>query len=335
MKKYLVIILIICSQKIQAQDIHFSQLNSSKMMLNPAFTGFIEEDIRLEAKHRSQWITPANPYITTLISLDGKIKNKKESKEDVLAIGGVMMNDNVSDGALESNYFTLNLAYHKILNKNNSLDVLTFGSGVTYGETRLDESLLTFDEQFDVNGFSRLLPNGEQFISPKQANFSISSGLIYSRTASSYKVTIGVGGFNLNKPNLSFLDNSQQQIDRRFVFHSDLSIALNELMHINVNAMYQMQGQSKETLVGGYLNLGFAKKSSLNIGAYHRINESIIPYFGLNLKNVGFGISYDVTTSSLKSAQTKPQTFEASLFFKLMKNKDKNNLNPTEIVKTK
>ena len=62
--------MLICSQKLQAQDVHFSQLNSFKMMLNPAFTGAMFEDMRFEAKHRSQWVTPANPYTTSLISFD-------------------------------------------------------------------------------------------------------------------------------------------------------------------------------------------------------------------------------------------------------------------------
>lgn len=328
MKKYLIFLILICFQQLQAQDIHFSQLNSYKMMLNPAFTGVMSEDIRMEAKHRSQWYTPTNPYTTTLVSLDSKIGNKDISNDNIFAIGGAMMNDKMSDGAIKSNYFTLNLAYHKILNDTYSKDVLTFGSGVTYGETSLDASMLTFNNQFDGNGFSELLPSGEQFISSKQANFSISSGLIYTRTTTNYKVSLGVGAFNINKPKLSFLDNINQQIDRRFVFHSDVVIEVNENLHFNVNAMYQTQGQSNETLLGGFINLGLEGQTSLNLGIYDRLNESIIPYFGLNLKDIGFGLSYDITTSSLKSNPSKPKTLEISMVFKIKRNKDKYNGKP-------
>jgi type IX secretion system PorP/SprF family membrane protein len=288
-------------------------------MFNPAFTGAIEEDIRLEAKHRLQWITPANPYTTTLVAIDNKFQNKKESNENMLAIGGIMMSDKVNDGALLGNYFSLNLAFHKILNKNKSKDVLTFGSGVTYGESRLDESLLTFDDQFDLNGFSRLIPNGEQFIAYSQSNYSISSGLIYSRSTNNYLFEIGVGAFNINKPKLSILGDITQQVDIRYVYHSDIAIKLNDMAKLNFNGMHQTQGTSKETLVGCYLNLNLMKKASLNLGIYDRLKESFIPYFGINIKDYGFGLSYDITTSSLKTSPKKPQTFEISMVLKIRK----------------
>jgi hypothetical protein len=45
-------------------------------------------------------------------------------------------------------------------------------------------------------------------------------------------------------------------------------------------------------------------------------DNAIIPYVGLNYRDMQFGVSYDLTTSKLNQATRKPNTWELSLIIR-------------------
>jgi hypothetical protein len=47
-----------------AQDIHFSQFYNTPILVNPAFTGFINGNYRFAALYRNQWASVTVPYQT-------------------------------------------------------------------------------------------------------------------------------------------------------------------------------------------------------------------------------------------------------------------------------
>jgi len=49
---------------LKAQDVHFSQFNTSKFTLNPALTGIQEDDFQLHTQRRSQWGSVSDPFKT-------------------------------------------------------------------------------------------------------------------------------------------------------------------------------------------------------------------------------------------------------------------------------
>jgi hypothetical protein len=50
-------------------------------------------------------------------------------------------------------------------------------------------------------------------------------------------------------------------------------------------------------------------------GSWYRFGDALIPYIGLEFGNWRFGASYDVNTSSLKSASNSRGGFEISLIY--------------------
>jgi hypothetical protein len=66
----LMILLFVFMPKLQAQDIHWSQFQSSPLNLNPALSGFFDGDYRFVLNHRNQWKSVTTPYNTFSGSID-------------------------------------------------------------------------------------------------------------------------------------------------------------------------------------------------------------------------------------------------------------------------
>src|SRR5688572_2302476 len=55
-KSIVILMMMLCfSFSLLAQDIHFSQYNSSPMNYNPGLTGFFNGDYRFSSNYRNQW----------------------------------------------------------------------------------------------------------------------------------------------------------------------------------------------------------------------------------------------------------------------------------------
>ena len=70
-KQLLIIILaVIGSFSLSAQDIHFSQFYSSPLNLNPALTGVMNSSVRLVGNYRNQWasVLKNNAFSTYSVS---------------------------------------------------------------------------------------------------------------------------------------------------------------------------------------------------------------------------------------------------------------------------
>ena len=82
MKKIIVIIIsvVVCIFPIHAQDIHFSQYYANPLNLNPALTGYMAGDQRLNINYRNQWARIINPYKTLSVSYDQHFFRKKMTR---------------------------------------------------------------------------------------------------------------------------------------------------------------------------------------------------------------------------------------------------------------
>ena len=106
MKKTLHIVVIILSliytRSLNAQDPSFSQFFSSPLNINPALTANINADWRMISNFRNQWIGPASPYMTGTISYDQKIMQNKiphvETEGNIMGVGGMLMFDYAMSG---------------------------------------------------------------------------------------------------------------------------------------------------------------------------------------------------------------------------------------------
>ena len=74
-KGTLLLLLVLCTARVQAQDAHLSMYDAAPLFLNPAMTGVFQGDWRVHGQYRTQWkAVNFKPYNSALISFDKNYK---------------------------------------------------------------------------------------------------------------------------------------------------------------------------------------------------------------------------------------------------------------------
>ena len=93
-----------------AQDIHFTQFDAAPLVINPAFTGMFDGQVRATAIYRNQWASVTVPYVTYGAAVDLPIYTDKNG--DYLAAGLQLYKDQAGDGNLSNFTGMASIAYH-------------------------------------------------------------------------------------------------------------------------------------------------------------------------------------------------------------------------------
>jgi len=326
MKKTLLLLTVIASViTAKAQDPHFSQFFSSPLTLNPAFTGKFDGEWRLAANHRDQWPSIPKAYVTTTASLDFGILKNRIPKGDVFGIGISGLSDQSADAALKLNYGSLSLSYHKALDED-GYNTIGAGFQATYSSAMLDFSKLLFEDQLTTNGFTKPVsdemtnPGPNILNRPNQNYFDFNAGLLYSGSSNGLNnYYLGMSVYHINRPSMSFFSNGIWNLASRLSFHGGGSFPLNDALMVNASAIYQMQNKASEVVFGAalsaLLNGDETNPTNVYFGSWMRLNDAIIPYIGVEINGLRIGASYDVNTSSLKSATASRGGSEFSLIY--------------------
>ncbi len=285
-----------------AQDLHFSQFFNSPLTTNPANTGFIPDaDYRIGAHYRNQWSAVMTvPYKTTSIFGDAQLfRDKLET--GWLGIGGVLLSDVAGSGSLRSTKIYGSVAYHQQLG---SSSLLSAGFNVGWANKRIDQSKLTFPDQFDGKFF-----DGKTFTNATLLNTSVSymdvqAGMNYAYfPQENVYINAGYSIHHVNRPKETFFDDQTNagRIPMRHIGFLNAILKVNERVIINPNAYFTTQAKATELVFGlnGNYNLSETGEKQLVAGLYYRLGDAIAPMVGFETNNVKFTFSYDATLSSL------------------------------------
>ena len=286
-----------------AQDLHFSQFFNNPLLTNPANTGFIPDaDYRLGASYRNQYSNIMSvPYKTMSIYGDAQVfRNKIEN--GWLGLGGVVLRDVAGSGSLTSTKIYGSVAYHQMLGLSS---LLTAGFNLGWANKRIDQSKLTFPDQFDGKFFDGTLPTSVQLLNNNVSYFDMQAGINYAYfpTEDVY-INAGYSIHHVNRPQETFFEkNGANAVDMRHIGFLNGIFKLNENVIVNPNAFYTTQAKSNELVVGmnGAYNLSGDGEKVLIGGLYYRYGDAVVPMVGLEINNIRFTFSYDVTMSSLKN----------------------------------
>ena len=110
--KISVVLFVLSTMIVSAQDIHFTQFYMSPLNLNPALTGVMNCKTRMVANYRNQWaaVLAANAYNTYSVSYDQKIP---VGREDYFGIGGSLWGDVAGESRFGTTQGRLSLSYSK------------------------------------------------------------------------------------------------------------------------------------------------------------------------------------------------------------------------------
>ena len=326
MKKivFLLLLITLVTKNIQAQDPQFSQFFASPLSLNPALTGKFNGDVRVAGNYRNQWPTINDAFITSTISADMPLLQKRLPENNTWGVGIMGMTDQTAGGALNSNYFSLSTAYHISVDQD-GYHQIGVGFQGTYASKILDGTKLHFEDQLDQQG-GWSLPSSES-IAGHQVSlnyFDMNVGLLYNGTTTgANNFYFGTSLYHINSPKESFLGNDQYTLHPRFTVHGGASLPVNTDGYVHFSGLYSRQDNATNIVLGGAYSINVNNndvESPTNVyfGSWVRFNnvtDAIIPYVGLDYGSFTMGLSYDVNISSLKTASQSQGGIEISLVY--------------------
>lgn len=308
-KKYFlgVLLLILFFNLLRSQDIHFSQVNETPLMLSPANTGFFNGYLRAITNYKSQW----NTYNTGAISVDGGLFRSKKHRS-FLGLGLTVFYDEAGVAKLNTTTIQLNGSGLVKIAKRSALS-----AGVAFGSTSSGGSFdkLTYASQFNGNKFE-----GSNDITYRSfTNFDLASGFAYqfSKITSdqdhddvlSFKLAFGA--FHLNKPLQEFGIGSAYSLPVRFAFSLTSNIDLVDTKFtINPTVIYQTQGNLKELFLGTYVKYrmstgtkmtGEMTQNAIGLGLFYRKDDAIVAKLIFDYGDYSIGMAYDFNISAISN----------------------------------
>jgi len=334
MKRSIIIIIIgiISSLKINSQDIHFSQYNNAPLDINPANTGnIINGDYRCILNYKNQWSSIPHAYKTYNFSYD-RILLKKELNSGYLS-GGINILQDVSGETNFSNT-NANISFSYNVPISSTQNII---GGIQAGiiQQAIDESKFKWDNQYiGENGFDQSLPSGENITFNNTLAGDLSGGILWSylnketyMTANNFfHINVGIAGYHLNRPLITFYNNHNNRLYSRYVIHCNSNIGItNTNLSIMPSGILMFQREQKEILVGSLVkyniressqHTNFISASDIAFGGHYRINDAIILEMQFEISGITLGLSYDINISKLKIATQGRGGLELSLIYK-------------------
>ncbi len=313
-----ILLLIITSLSVQAQDPHFSQFFASPLTLNPALTGKFDGTVRVAGNYRNQWPALNNVYTTYTASVDFRIMKNRIPETDTWGVGILALKDQAGGNILTNNYIALSTSYHKSLDED-GFQQIGVGFQGTYGQKRLDQSKLYFEDMLTPFGFTGVTQ--EVFYSENlNVNYlDVNAGILYSgSTNGDNNFYVGASMYHINRPKESFM-GADWSIGTRTTVHAGGYFPIADNVDLHTSGIFQIQNKATETVIGAAAAAAFdpqsAEPANVYVGAWYRLKDAIIPYVGIEFAGFRIGASYDINTSSLRTASQSRGGMELSLIY--------------------
>ena len=293
MKRSVIILFFLFSQFIKAQDVHYSQFEKTKLLINSSLISSQEEDYEIQLQRRSQWSSITIPFNTFSLSFTLKEVYK------TLSLGGTILNDVAGDSHFSTDAFLFSVG-NSVISKNN---LFAFSVQTGFSQRSINYDRLIF---FENEGLENLSFSFFDF------GIGISN---YKKIDSSFAFLIGLSSYHLNKPKQSLTSNDEVVLTPKYIIHSNTYININSKTEI-IPAMYtSLQGQQQEFVIGSGGSYRLNSETRLKTGIYTRMKDAIFITLGMQKENLEVIISYDINTSTLANASDSMGGIEFSISY--------------------
>lgn len=315
-----------------AQDARLSQFYAAPLQTNPAMIGVFDGQSRVVANYRELYasVLQDKPFRTLAASFDMRFR---VSRGDYAGFGLSVMRDEV--GVANFNRVRANLggSYMKQLNGSrysSSNQYLVIGAQLGIGQRGFDWGKLWFTNQFNID---QALVDfgadpGESFDQGKtDVYLDFNAGLLwYALFDNGASFYAGGSLQHINEPNISFLDDMSEKLYSRWVGHAGGELPFTNNLSLLPAVIVMGQGPSFSTTFGG--NFRFTnrdwKEVAIRAGAWGHLSnqleskktlDAMIVTAILEVERWNFGVSYDITVSTLATANNSRGAFELSLIY--------------------
>ncbi len=288
----------------KAQDIFFSQFYASHLALNPALTGFTLGDMQVSTIYRAQQ-NSLIPGYTYAASADYKITRENFSP-DILAVGGMVINDHLNAGEQNSLNILTSGAYHKAIGPDNN-HYAAMGIQLGMLQRKFDPTVHSYHSQWVDHQYDPDASINENFTKEQAFNFDMNLGFLwYSKINELTALYAGGSAYHLHQPKQS-LFGDDARFSRRFIVHGGGRIGLSEEFALVPNVIYMTQNKSKQLVSG--LNFEYYiedASNALRFGTWFRTSDNnLIFSAGFRVQNFQFGISSDFISPVQNVSQTQ------------------------------
>ena len=288
-------------------DPHFSQYYANPLYLNPALTGVIDGDYRATVNFKQQWSALNSSFLTGGASFDMAPKKN-------FAFGATILNQRA--GELDFNYLSaLVSGSYRLRFGMEGLQMVSFGLQAGVINRSFDFSQARFGNQFNpISGYDGGMMSGETLSSQSSLVPDVNAGIMYfdGNPNKSVNVFLGASAAHLTRP-MDRFSGSNSRIPVRFTAHGGARIKASELLDIVPNALFMYQGNTNEVSLGAYAQLNVNPSANILFGGNYRNKDAAIAFVGLQLKNMVFGLSYDINTSTFNRASNSNGGLELSI----------------------
>jgi len=297
--------LLMATNGLQAQDIHFSQFFEAPLLRNPSLAGLFEGDVRVQMVYRDQWNSFTNAYKSG--SLNAEYKMPVGKGDDFLTAGIQLLYDKAGTAGLTSTHIMPALNYHKSLSSNRTT-YLSVGFMGGLVEKNIDRSKVTTNAQYDGVAYNPALADGETFANPKYDYFDGAVGASFNSTFGPEYVNsyfIGLAYHHFNRPRNSFYRNATAALNPKIVASGGLKFHIDENNFFTLQADYSTQGSFNETIAGVLYSYKVGEADApqyiIHGGAFLRWKDAFIPVIKIDYNPFSVALSYDVNVSQLKT----------------------------------
>lgn len=293
---------------LQAQDIHFSQIDVNPVLLNPAYSGFFDGQGRFGITYRNQWASVSSPFQTMTATAEVALKRRRY-QQDGLSLGLMAFNDRAGTLGYGTTAANAILSYYKSLAVGVILSgAIEGGLGVS-GFDPTDATLTDPSEQFSTHSVSYPL---------------LGAGLaLFIQPNDDFYLKLGASGRNLNQPSISFLGDPSIVLPRRYSIYARAEYRAWSDVAIMPLAFVQIQANNTETVVGAdakwFLAEGMNDITTFSAGAHYRMRDAL--YINATLEHNAWliNLSYDINLSKLIPASYTVGAIELTAIYRLNK----------------
>jgi type IX secretion system PorP/SprF family membrane protein len=277
---------------VRAQDVYFSQPYATRLHLNPAFTGLLD-DASITLGYRTQHPTLIGTLQSSQLAADLRLRDQRS------AIGLLVNADRGGSLNLTRLEAGFTYAYHARI----SHDLyVSGGAHAAYGSQRISYGNLLFGDQIDDDGQITGGTSAEPLVYDPVRYFTLGvGGLFYTPNTWG-----GLSLSHVNQPKVGVTDDSQ--LPFRLAVHGGykhyfLKTTVKREYHeisLAPAATYTYQGGSQRLEVGAY-----GTATPIVVGAFWRgaipgpnqAQQSLVALVGLAWNGFRLGYSYDVGIS--------------------------------------
>jgi type IX secretion system PorP/SprF family membrane protein len=295
----------------KAQDFVLSQPFAAAQYLSPASVGNGVFDQRIQSNFRTESIGGTNYARNLVVGWDRKFNRRSLDQTNYLGIGAQIISEQLEDGLINTNYITVNTAYHLFLD-GDDFSNLAIGLGITYAQTTLDRSKLNFSQMYNPGTGAFDIASNEIFLS-NTGRLTMNTGLLYTKHSNDTYLQLSANGFFFAKPDVINSPYNEAPGMRSTLF-MNLEKYFNEDYTYLIHGAFSNRNKESSYVLGGSVSLPiiyeFDHDRRLYLGCFYRYKQAITPSVNIMMDNYIFGVSYDIFINGLAAAGIRSNSFE-------------------------